>query len=60
MKFIKFLCVVLAGATVMLLLLLWVAQFFTRDYDTQPLIWIERMTEPEQEREDRSFGEWQK
>jgi len=57
-KFFKILCLVLAGAIAMLLSLLWVAQFFTRDYDTQPLIWIERTAEPEPERQDPSYGEW--
>jgi hypothetical protein len=42
MKFFRLLAFMVLGATVMIVCLLWVAQFFGIEDDTTPVIWLEK------------------
>jgi hypothetical protein len=59
-QFLRFAGLALAGATAMVLSLLWVAQFFTGDEETTPVIRLENINnKPASKRDDDSFAEWQ-
>jgi len=60
MGFLRIFCLALAGAAVMVLCLLWVAQFFTGDRDGTPVIWLESLeSDKAPKKEEDSFAEWQ-
>lgn len=61
MKILRFLAIFLGAATVMLLSLLWVSQFFGGDGDVTPVIWIEELQQETGAggRDEDSFAEWE-
>ena len=61
MKILRFLAIFLGAATVMLLSLLWVAQFFGGDGDVTPVIWIEDLRQEAEAggRDEDSYAEWE-
>jgi len=59
MGFLRLLCLSLAGATVMVLCLLWVSQFFTGDREGTPVIWLESLSGDGAPKDEESFAEWQ-
>lgn len=58
MRALKILILVLGGAIMMVSLLMWVAQFFTGNRESKPVIWIEQLGE-QAEGESQDFAEFE-
>ena len=58
-RWVRTILFMLGGATIMLLCLLWVSQFFTGSGNVIPVIWIEEVPNGETPQDQDAFAEWQ-